>query len=249
MSTLDPLHPSATAYGRAAEAPALADFLRRMREEPSSEHDAGVGATQLVSLNDSLLQDLQRFEPSAHEGQASPGLDLLEVLAAAVRHARPLRVNLRHGFQVIEIKVFPVPRLVHTGLPQEQFFALPLHDLRVLQVQPERQEPSAVQGRPAPLALLMWELALRGARHTLLPEIAGSVAYRISSGAELNELALTGTMAKAVTQLKRQASTLHGIAAWPGFDHDRAVRMLNGLYLQAALIVSRSTPAATYRDG
>jgi hypothetical protein len=232
----------------AGNTPALADFLRRMRQNPTSAPDGDVGATQLVSLNDSLLQDLQRFEPSAHESNAPKGLDLLEVLAAAVRHSRPLRVELRHGFQHIVLKVFPAPRLVHTGLPSEHFFALPLHDMRVLQVQPERQEPSELQGRCASLALLMWELALRGARGTLLPEIAGSVAYRISSGAELNDLALTGTMAKGVTQLRRQAATLRDIAAWPGFDHDRAVRMLNGLYLQAALIVSRSTPAATYRD-
>jgi hypothetical protein len=234
------------APARSGDAPALADFLRSMRNQPP-EPDSGVGATQLVSLNDSLLQDLQRFEPAAADA-GRRGLDLLEVLAAAVRHGRPLRVELRHGFQNIVLKVFPAPRLVHTGVPHEHFFALPLHDLRVLQVQPERQEPSEVQGRCASLALLMWELALRGARGALLPEITGSVAYRISSGAELNDLALTGTMAKGVALLKRQATTLRDIAAWPGFDHDRAVRMLNGLYLQAALIVSRSTPAATYRE-
>ncbi len=35
------------------------------------------------------------------------------------------------------------------------------------------------------------------------------------------------------------------MARWPGFDRDRAMRLLNALYLQAGLIVSRTHPAAT----
>jgi hypothetical protein len=37
---------------------------------------------------------------------------------------------------------------------------------------------------------------------------------------------------------------LREIAAWPGFDPDRAQRLLNGLYLQAALMISRTHPGA-----
>ena len=38
---------------------------------------------------------------------------------------------------------------------------------------------------------------------------------------------------------------LRDMAEWPGFDRPRAMRLLNALYLQAGLIVSRSHPAAT----
>ena len=34
------------------------------------------------------------------------------------------------------------------------------------------------------------------------------------------------------------------MAQWPGFDRERAMRLLNALYLQAGLIVSRTHPEA-----
>jgi hypothetical protein len=231
----------------------VGDFFRRLRstaltgpDEPSdSDYAASThsGATQLLSLNDSLLQDLQRFEPSGPKG-----LDLLEVLAASLRHGNALRVHLRHGFRVLPIKVYPAQRQVHSTLPMVELLALPLHDLRVQQVQPEHLDAGTSVGRHSPLAPLLWELALRGARDTLLPEIAGSVAYRVSGGADFTGLVLAGTLAQAVHRLKREPTTLRDLAQWPGFDANRAARMLNGLYLQGALIVSRTAPAATHRD-
>jgi hypothetical protein len=37
---------------------------------------------------------------------------------------------------------------------------------------------------------------------------------------------------------------LAAIATWPGFDRERASRLMNAIYLQAGLIVSRSHPDA-----
>jgi hypothetical protein len=37
---------------------------------------------------------------------------------------------------------------------------------------------------------------------------------------------------------------LRDISDWAGFDRERAVRLLNALYLQAGLMVSRSHPDA-----
>ncbi len=95
---------------------------------------------------------------------------------------------------------------------------------------------------------MLWELALRGSRDQLLPEIAGSAAYRIAPGMDLRALQLTGTLASAAQKLQRNTCSLREIAAWSGFDRERAMRMLNGLYLQAGLMVSRTHPAAT-NDG
>jgi hypothetical protein len=97
---------------------------------------------------------------------------------------------------------------------------------------------------PSPLDALLWELALRGAHGTLLAPIAGPAAYRIAPGAELHAMAQGGTLAMALEKLRHHSAPLHDIAGWPGFDTDRAVRLLNALYLQAALIVSRSHLAA-----
>ncbi len=246
-----------------ADVARVGEFLRRLRSAPLSGEDepafgdvrdvldsdghtsSKAGATQLLSLTDSLLQDLQRFEPDGPRG-----LDLLEVLAAALRHGNALQVQLRHGFRVLPLKVYPAQRQVHSPLPMPELLALPLHDLRVQQVQPEHQPANtafAAVGRHTPIAPLLWELALRGARHTLLPEIAGSVAYRVSSGADFTGLVLAGTLAQAVHRLKREPTTLRDLSQWPGFDADRAARLLNALYLQAALMVSRTAPAATNR--
>jgi hypothetical protein len=51
-----------------------------------------------------------------------------------------------------------------------------------------------------------------------------------------------------VARLKREAVNLRELSQWPGFDRERAMRLLNGLYLQAGLMVSRTHPAAT-NDG
>ena len=211
------------------------------RDVASKAGDVHAGETRLAGLSPTLLKDLQRHDPAI-----GPGLDLLQVLAAALRHNRSLLVHLELDYRIIPLAVWPRERVVHSPLTPAQFLDLRLRDLRVLRVEAP-QAGDSDQGPAAggaPLNLLLWELALRGRRETLLPEIAGPAAYRVSPGADLAVLALGGTMAAAVERLRRQVTPLRDITAWPGFDRDRAIRMLNGLYLQAALIISRSHPAA-----
>ena len=96
---------------------------------------------------------------------------------------------------------------------------------------------------------MLWELALRGSRDELLPEIAGQAAYRISPGLNLRELGLSGALAgRGGTGCSATPANLHEMSQWPGFDRERAMRLLNALYLQAGLIVSRTHPAAHQRS-
>ncbi len=226
-------------------------FRRYLVTQVRDTEAAGLG-TRLTSLNPSLLQDLMRFERPASAGEP-PRLEALEVLAAALRHGRRLRVHLEHESRVLPLTVFPNEGQVHCPLPMPQFLALRLVDLRVLHVEPAELEPLARHGNSADaeaqrygsLGLLLWELALRGSREALLPELAGAAAYRVAPSANLASLSLSGSVAAAVGRLPRDTTNLAEIASWPGFDRSRAMRMLNGLYLQAALMVSRSHPAAT----
>ena len=185
-----------------------------------------------VSLNitsESLLQDLLRFEQKGRQSE------LLEVMAGAVRHSSAVTIHLQLGEHVLALTVFPVHRLVHCVLPMAQFFELQLTDLEVLRVEKAHMQvpelntlvQPAMQAHFAPLGKLLWELSLRGSRDELLPEISGQAAYRIAPGTSLRGLPLSGTMAEAVQRLKRHTTHLRDIAAWPGFDHPRAVRMLN----------------------
>jgi hypothetical protein len=207
--------------------------------------------TRLSSLNPSLLEDLQRFDQGERR---DGGLEPLEVIAAAVRHGRRLRLHLQHEGRVLPVTVFPAQRLVHCLLPQDQLFTLPLDGLAVLHVEPAPIGLPGENGSPATpemaryfsaLGPLMWELALRGAREELLPEIAGNAAYRIAPGADLTALQISGTLLSAVQRLQRETTNLRELSTWPGFDRPRAMRLLNALYLQAALMVSRTHPAAT----
>ena len=228
--------------------PRVSDFQRRQRQLGHSP-DPGAGSTLQSTLDVSLLQDLQRFEKPAGSGC----LEVLEVMAAAVRHGRALRLLLEHEGLVLPLTVKPQERLVHAPLALAQWSLLRWSTLKVLQVEPAAAaEPAALtQGAPlgvmqqqAPLGLVLWALALEGSRADLLPEIAGPVAYRIVPGTDLSGLDLAGLLASAVTRLQRQTTTLGELSQWPGFDRERATRLLNGLYLQAGLMITRTRPAA-----
>jgi hypothetical protein len=207
--------------------------------------DAEAGATRLSALNPSLMQDLLRFEPGQGES-----LDLLQVLAASLRHGRPLLLHLQMVYRVIPLTIWPAERQAQSALPLAQLLELRLPELRVLRVEPAparaadgSESPSAEQA-PEPLAPLLWELALRGSRASLLPEIAGVAAYRAVPGTDLQQLDLTGSLAAAVARLRQQPTPLREIAGWAAFDRERAIRLLNGLYLLGSLMISRTHPAA-----
>ena len=205
------------------------------------------GATHLSSLSPSLLQDLERFEVDG-----APRTELIEVLAACIRHTQALGISLRRAHRVLPLTVFPLDKLAHCELPMAEFMAGDLSLLEVLQVEPARLArpgprhlATDARGQFGPLATLLWEIALRGSRDTLLPEIAGQAAYRIAPGVLLHGLRVPGAMANCIVRLRRQTCNLREIAEWPGLNMPRAVRMINALYLQGGLIVSRTHPAAT----
>jgi hypothetical protein len=224
-----------------------ASAFQRYLDESARDGDADATSSRLSTLSPSLMLDLLRFEQEGRLG------GVVEILAACIRHARRLLVHLQADDRVVPLTLFPVERLVHCPMPMAQFLQYPLGELGVLHVEPALLRPPGDRVRSmvgeeqhyGPLAPLLWELALRGSRDELLPEIAGQAAYRISAGLNLRTLELSGTMADAVARLKRETSNLRAIAQWPGFDRERAMRLLNGLYLQGGLMVSRTHPAAT----
>ena len=218
-------------------------------------------STLNAALDASLLLDLQRFEVRADRASSansansanspnSPCIEVLEVVAAAVRHARPLRLLLQHEDIVLPLTVMPLERLVHAPLPLSQWGLLRWSALKVLQVEPAAASGELTnESHLAPLGVVLWALALHGARAELLPEIAGPVAYRMAPGTDLSSLSLAGPLAAAMVRLRKQSTPLHEISHWPGLDRERATRLLNGLYLQAGLIVTRAHPAAAGRSG
>lgn len=204
--------------------------------------------TELSSLSPSLLQDLMRFDLNG-----GPQRELLEVLAACLRHTQPLAISVALPRQMLTLSVFPLDRLVHCPVPLAEFLADDLRALQVLQVQPASLRPpgSAEAARVAdpalysPLGQLLWGVALHGARDALLPELAGQAAYRVSPGISLGGLDVPDAVVDGIARLRRQTTNLREIAGWPGIGTERATRLLNALYLHSSLIVSRTHPAAT----
>lgn len=217
------------------------------RPIPAEGSPAARSASRLGSLSPSLMQDLQRFERERGRHE------LLEVIAASLRHGCPLLVHLDLDGHVLPLTVFAVERLAHCPLTPEQLQSARLSTLSVLQVEPAVLRPpggtdlrrAADPAQVGPLDALTWALALRGARDTLLPELTGSAAYRATPAGDLVAPDLPAALAAAIVRLRREATNLREMAEWPGFDRERACRLLNGLYLQSALIVSRAHPAAT----
>lgn len=205
--------------------------------------------TALTSLSPSLLMDLQRAD------LGSPQRELLEVLAAGVRHTQPLAIDLVRDGQPLTLSIFPLSRRAHAPMTPAELLQSDLAALQVRRVRPATTRPvaeSAPPGTPpldpaheGPLNPLLWAIALRGARGNLLPELAGKAAYRVSPGLDLDGLVVPASMAACIRRLRQQTCNLDEIAGWPQIGQARAMRLLNALYLQSGLIVSRTHPAAT----
>lgn len=223
-----------------------ASGFTRYLDELARDAPQGAPSTRLSSLSPSLTQDLMRFEQGGREP------DLIEVVAACVRHARSVTVHLRCGERVLPLSVFPRERVAHCALDLPALTALQREALPVLQVEPAvLRAPGDAQaelvGEPhlyQPLAPLLWAIALHGARSELLPELTGAAVYRLAPTFDRAALEIHGPIGAAIEMLRHAVASQRDIAGWPEMNRERANRLLNALYLQAGLIVSRSHPAA-----
>jgi hypothetical protein len=224
-----------------------ASAFQRYLDEMVHEDEAQP-SSRLSQLSPSLRQDLLRFEQDGRQ------TELLEVLAACLRHARPLCIHLRCEEQVVPVTLFPMERLVYCPLSMTDLLTGSLAVLEVMHVEPALLRPP---GDPVsslvrelhlyqPLAPFTWALAMHGAREELLPEIAGLAAYRVAPGLDLRPLSLGGSLRAGIRRLQRCTSNVREMSEWPGFTRGCATRLLNALYLQAGLIVSRTHPAAAH---
>ena len=219
--------------------------FQRYLDDLARNAPEGALTTRLSSLSPSLTLDLLRFEQGGREA------DPLEVLAACVRHGRSLTVHLQCAHKVLPLTVFPLQRM--TYCPVDLHSLVEGHEpLAVLQVEPATLRPpgdpdASLVGEPQwyqPLSPLLWALALHGARSELLPEVAGAAVYRVAPDFNLALLPNNGPLRQAVYRLRRDVASQREIAEWPGLSRELATRLLNAIYLQAGLIISRSHPGA-----
>lgn len=222
-------------------------FERYLQDLDGEDSVPNAGISSRISqLNPTLRDDLLRFE------RAGSGSEALEVVAACLRHATRLTIHLQCDDRVLPLTVFAPERLVHCPVPMEEVVFRHLPQWRVMHLEPAVLRPPGDPERPLvgaaelhhPIEPLLWQLAMRGQRRELLPEIAGPAVYRTAPGLEIETLPARGALMAAVRRLAREPVSLRELANWPGLDRDRASRLLNALYLLSGLIVSRAHPAA-----
>ena len=218
--------------------------FNRVRLETGSSGFARL--SEATVLPTTLLADLRRLDadPAAN--------DLLEVLAACMRHREAALLCIECDGLVWPITVFPVQQVVHSP---RALLAGPVGGLAqatLLTAEPPGVRPPghwmheriAHADHYRPLLPLLWMLALQGPRATLLAEIAGTAAYRATRHLTDDGLAAPGALSSAAERLRRETVALKVVAGWPGMSAERASRLLNGLYLVSALLVTRAHPAA-----
>ena len=201
-------------------------------------------STMSSTLGSSLLSDLKRF---AHE---PGGAELLAVVAAGVRHARAIVMYLQHADKVISLSVLPREQLFHCAVDLCELPAEALARLRLLHVEPELDlmgsRGSALQSatsRLRALGPLLWLLAMHGPRDELLPEVAGPAKYRLAPSWSESGLPIDPLLIPLLQRMRHESSSQQELADWTVPQRVPVRRLLNALYLQHGLIVSRAFSA------
>jgi hypothetical protein len=218
----------------------------RLRESTGTSGFMRLDGTRTL-LPTTLLADLQTPEGVPRSS------DVLEVMAACLRHRESALLYLRQGGLVWPVPLFPLRLLYHAPRDLVAAADADLSDLEVLAVEPPGLQPPGHWqheriGNPAhylPIERLLWAVALRGPRVGVLNEIGGPVAYRALHNHEQEALIAPGAMGSALDRLHGDAAALSDIARWPGMSVERASRLLNGLYLTTRLMVVRTHNAAS----
>ena len=221
----------------------ISEFERIRLETGNSAYTKLNGPTVLPTT---LVSELSRLEYS------NTGTDAMDVIAACMRHREPALVYVLHGGLVWPITVFPRERLYHSPRDLAEEIRKGVRELTVHSVEPPgvrapghfMTERVAEERHYRPLLPLLWALGLHGPRGTLMQEIGGNAAYRVSPDFHLGSLPVSGAIGPAIQRLRRETASLRSISTWPGMNIDRAVRLLNGLYLLSGLMVLRMHPAA-----
>lgn len=218
--------------------------LSAFERQRAGDAEAGLGVVS--ALGTTLMSELHELQRRRRDD------DLLEVVAACLRQCQHALLVVRHQDLVWPLTLYPERGLYHVPRP----LIGPLHegnlDLRVMEVAPAvRRPPSRTLPQEAieaqhfqPLPPLLWTLAQTVPRPFLLPEIAGRAAYRLAPDFVPEPTMAAGALGPALRRLRTTIVPLRAMARWHGMDLERAVRLVNGVYLLGGLMVLRTHPAA-----
>jgi hypothetical protein len=191
-----------------------------------------------TTLSPSLLLDLKRFAQDPIEA------DLLAVVAASVRHGKPLSLALELDEQPLDLTLHPQRQIYYGSRDICSLADEALARVKLLRVQPDADTKALLESRPhiGSLRPMLWHLALRGSQSKLLPEIAGPVRCRLALGISLNGLPINGMTKRLIARMKDAPVSVEDLLDGTLQGRAAVQRVWNALYLQSALMVSRAFP-------
>jgi len=202
--------------------------------QPSSD----LSTTGASTLSPSLLKDLKRFS------EDPVSAELLPVVAASVRHAKSLQLELELDGRDVELTLNPRQQLYYSQIDICALTDQALSRLKLVRIEPHppTQTPPQRGQRIGSLRPLLWHLALRGAREDLLPEISGPIRCRLAFGISLSGLPMDGATQRLIQRMRAAPVAIEDLLPECNLRRGAIQRIWNALYLQSALMVSRAVP-------
>ena len=206
-----------------------------------------MGIAPSTMLPSTLQSELDRLHAHADTD------DVLEVMAACLRHRESALLYVGMAPYVWSVTLFPIQGIYHARRDvADPVMAEGLGRLKLISAERPIVRPPghwlhervSAHDKYHPMSELVWEVALRGPRATLLTEISGRTAYRLAPGRGEDRPVPSGAIASAIVRLRKETGSLREMTSWPGMSLERASRLLNALYLTDSLIVMRTHPRA-----
>ena len=212
-------------------------FLSTLANDEALAQPASLQSSS-ITLSPSLLLDLKRFAQDPTEA------DLLAVVAASVRHGKPLSLALELDDRPLDVTLHPQRQIYYGSRDLCSLTDEALVRIKLLRVEPDADAKALLEGRAhiGSLRPMLWHLALRGAQSKLLPEIAGPVRCRLALGISLNGLPINGMTKRLIGRMKGAPVSVDDLLDGNLQGRLAVQRVWNALYLQSALMVSRSFP-------
>ena len=189
----------------------------------------------------SPLRQTPGLDPEVRAGAGRPVLSSAMQAELQQLAASPMHISA--------LSVFPRDRFYQCEHELSEFEADDLALLRLVRIEPvvpllmgDMPSGKSSSFRLGPLGLLLWRLALHGPTNDLLPEIAEPARYRLTPSLHLSGLPMHGGLQTVLQKMRNQACTVHELAHETPLGPTQVKRLLNALYLQSGLIVTRSSP-------
>lgn len=211
---------------------------------PGVDPEVRAGAIRPL-LNSAMQADLKRLA-------AAPGLlNALAVFAASVRHAQPIAVHVRTSGKAFLLSIFPRERFFQCEHDLTGFLPDDFAMLRLVRIEPvlpllmgDTPSGKTASFRLGPLGLMLWHLALHGPTNDLLSEIAEPASYRLTPSLHLAGLPMHNSLLPVLQKMRHRSCTVQDLASGSTLGPTQVKRLLNAIYLQLGLIVTRSATKA-----